>query len=128
MFRSRAPATHVRFVQGDASNAATAAALVTTAVEEGGVLDIPMNAVPGALAPKPFTDLDPANFPSLVRAHLMSTLLVTHAAQPHIVARSGGVVLTVASDAAKIPTPGESVHGALMAALVMFSRTLVMSV
>ena len=121
---ARAPATHALFVQGDASGADTAAALVAAAVEAGGGLDILLNAVPGALGPKPFEDLDPETFAPLVRAHLMSTLLVTRAALPHLVARGGGVVLTVASDAAKIPTPGESVHGALMAALDMFGRTL----
>ena len=35
-----------------------------------------------------------------------------------------GVIINIASDAAKIPTVGETVHGALMAAIDMFSRTL----
>ena len=32
-----------------------------------------------------------------------------------------GVIINIASDAAKIPTVGEEVHGSLMAAIDMFS-------
>ena len=38
--------------------------------------------------------------------------------------QKSGVIINVASDAAKVPTPGESVIGAAMAAIVMFTRTL----
>ncbi|WP_186393868.1 MULTISPECIES: SDR family NAD(P)-dependent oxidoreductase [unclassified Pannonibacter] len=40
--------------------------------------------------------------------------------------RGGGVIISIASDAAKVPTPGEAVIGAAMAAITMFSRTLAM--
>jgi NAD(P)-dependent dehydrogenase (short-subunit alcohol dehydrogenase family) len=36
----------------------------------------------------------------------------------------GGVILNIASDAAKVPTPGEAVIGGAMAAIVMFTRAL----
>ena len=35
-----------------------------------------------------------------------------------------GTIINVASDAAKLPTPGESVIGAAMAGIVMFTRAL----
>ena len=38
--------------------------------------------------------------------------------------RSKGAIINIASDAAKIPTPGESVIGAAMAGIVMFTRGL----
>jgi NAD(P)-dependent dehydrogenase (short-subunit alcohol dehydrogenase family) len=41
-------------------------------------------------------------------------------------AQSSGCIINVASDAAKVPTPGESVIGAAMAAIVVFSRTAAM--
>jgi NAD(P)-dependent dehydrogenase (short-subunit alcohol dehydrogenase family) len=41
-------------------------------------------------------------------------------------AQKPGLIINIASDAAKIATPGESVIGAVMAAIVMFSRTLAM--
>jgi NAD(P)-dependent dehydrogenase (short-subunit alcohol dehydrogenase family) len=37
--------------------------------------------------------------------------------------QKGGSIITVASDAAKVATPGETLIGAAMAAIVMFSRT-----
>jgi 2-hydroxycyclohexanecarboxyl-CoA dehydrogenase len=40
----------------------------------------------------------------------------------------GGVIVNVASDAGKVPTPGESVAGGAMAAITMFSRTLALEV
>lgn len=120
---ARAPASRVDFVAGDASMAPTVRRAVDQAGRMGGI-DILINAVPGDSAPRPFTMLDPDRFGSLIRLHLESVLRATHAALPVMIDRGGGVVITIASDAAKIPTPGESVHGALMAALVMFSRTL----
>ena len=39
-------------------------------------------------------------------------------------AANGGCIINIASDAAKIPTPGETVIGAAMAGIVMFTRAL----
>ena len=40
----------------------------------------------------------------------------------------GSAIINVASDAAKVPTPGESAIGAAMAGVAMFSRTLALEV
>ncbi len=119
-----APATQVLALCGDATRRDSINRLVDDGVAEFGGLDILVNAVPGASPPAPFEQADADQFALLIEAHLHSTLFACHAALPHLIARGGGVILTIASDAAKIPTPGESVHGALMAALDMFSRTL----
>jgi 2-hydroxycyclohexanecarboxyl-CoA dehydrogenase len=121
--RARAPGCQVLFVQGDASETATVTAMVAAA-KEAGALDVLVNAVPGASSPRPFEQIDPDDILPLMQAHLLGTLLPTRALLPLMIARGGGTVLIVSSDAAKIPTPGESVHGALMAALDMFGRTL----
>ena len=47
---------------------------------------------------------------------------LTRAVLPIMVEQSGGSIVNIASDAAKVATPGESVLGAAMAAIVMFSR------
>jgi NAD(P)-dependent dehydrogenase (short-subunit alcohol dehydrogenase family) len=41
-------------------------------------------------------------------------------------AQRSGVIVNIASDAAKSATPGEAVIGAAMAAIMMFSRTVAM--
>jgi NAD(P)-dependent dehydrogenase (short-subunit alcohol dehydrogenase family) len=43
---------------------------------------------------------------------------------PWLAAQGSGAIVNVASDAAKVPTPGEVVIGAAMAAIVTFTRTL----
>lgn len=121
--RQRCPAVPCTFVQGDATAASTVDACMEAASASGG-LDVLVNAVPGNTAPRPFMALDPLSFDALIDAHLGTTFRFTHAALPLLRAGPGGVILNIASDAAKIPTPGETVHGALMAAIVMFSRTL----
>jgi NAD(P)-dependent dehydrogenase (short-subunit alcohol dehydrogenase family) len=50
-------------------------------------------------------------------------MYLTRAVLPFMQAQGGGSIINVASDAAKVATPGESVLGAGMAAIVMFSRT-----
>jgi 2-hydroxycyclohexanecarboxyl-CoA dehydrogenase len=116
-------ASQVHFVAGDAADASTISACRAAAEDIGGI-NILVNAVPGNSAPLPFAELDPASFASLMRAHLTSVFGITHSLLPLIRQSGDGIIINISSDAAKIPTPGESVHGALMAAIAMFSRTL----
>ncbi len=55
---------------------------------------------------------------SLPSMHMASAVL------PGMRSRRGGVIVNVASDAAKTATPGEAVIGAAKAAIVMFTRTI----
>jgi NAD(P)-dependent dehydrogenase (short-subunit alcohol dehydrogenase family) len=50
-------------------------------------------------------------------------MYLTRAVLPSMRAQRGGVIINIASDAAKTATPGESVLGGAMAAIAMFSRT-----
>src|SRR5699024_5961732 len=43
---------------------------------------------------------------------------------PYMREQKSGSIINIASDAAKVATPGESVLGAAMAAIVMFTRTV----
>jgi NAD(P)-dependent dehydrogenase (short-subunit alcohol dehydrogenase family) len=49
---------------------------------------------------------------------------MSRAVLPIMRALRGGVILNVASDAGKLATPGETVIGAAMAGIIMFSRAL----
>jgi NAD(P)-dependent dehydrogenase (short-subunit alcohol dehydrogenase family) len=120
---ARAPGATVRFHAADAAEPAALARVVASAAAGHG-LDMLLHAVPGVSPPAPFARLDPAVFDELVRLHLLSAWHAAGAVLPHLVRRGGGTLIFVSSDAAKIPTPGESVHGSLMAAIAMFARTL----
>jgi 2-hydroxycyclohexanecarboxyl-CoA dehydrogenase len=122
--RQRAAHCDVRFTSADPSDAAQAKRLVADTVETFGALDILVNSISGHLSPRPFHEVPEDAIDPLMHAHLGSVLYVCLAAMPHLMAREGGVVLNMASDAAKIATPGEAVQGACKAAVVMFSRTL----
>ncbi len=53
---------------------------------------------------------------------LAPTLNANRAVLPVMMAQGGGCLVNVASDAAKVATPGEAVIGAIMAAIVQFTR------
>lgn len=55
---------------------------------------------------------------------LAPTLNACRAVLPVMMQAGGGCILTVASDAGKVATPGETVIGAVMAAIIQFTRGL----
>lgn len=63
-----------------------------------------------------------------IQAIAAPPMMLVRAVLPHMRESGGGAIVTIASDAAKVPTPGEAVVGASMAALTMFTRTLAMEV
>ena len=59
-----------------------------------------------------------------LRQDLAPTLNACRAVLPVMMEAGGGCILTVASDAGKVATPGETVIGAVMAAIIQFTRGL----
>ena len=72
----------------------------------------------------PFMDTSPANWEAMTRGIFLSLVDCCHRAIPQMMAKGGGAIVSYASDAAKIATPGETISGACLAANVMFIRTL----
>ncbi len=54
----------------------------------------------------------------------LGPMLMSRAVLPFMRAEKSGSIVNIASDAAKVPTPGETCIGAAMAAIVTFSQTL----
>ena len=121
ILREGAPECDVIFDAGDASHIETAESMVHKAE---GRIDFFLNAVPGNMPATLFSDFEMARLNSLIDVHLGSVFRCCHAVYKCMRARGDGVIINVASDAAKIPTVGETIHGAIMAAIDMFSRTL----
>jgi NAD(P)-dependent dehydrogenase (short-subunit alcohol dehydrogenase family) len=73
---------------------------------------------------KPFAELGPEKFEGAAKGYFLSLVYACHYATPQMLRRGGGAILAVLSDAAKIPTSGESVVGGALAGSAMFIRTL----
>lgn len=124
--REAAPGCDARFVAADVSSPEGAQFLIDRALEHLGRIDLLVNAAGGDHPPSLFHEIPLEDLTGIVTHYAMAPILVCRAALPAMAPQGGGVIVNVASDAAKVPTVGESVIGAGMAAIAMFSRTLAM--
>ena len=121
--RARAPQATVSFVIVDATDAASVAQAAAQAQQELEGVDVLVTSTGPAKPPRllhtiPLDDIEPT-----LENIVLPPLLMMSALLPAMRAQGHGVIVNVASDAAKVATPGESLIGASMAAIVMFSRT-----
>ena len=123
----RAPSTSVDFVAGDVSHASGADGLFRTVASLiDGPLAVLVNCGGGDFAPELFQQIPAEQLDGIIRHWLSSRMHCCRAALP-LMSR-GSAIINVASDAAKVPTPGETAIGAAMAGIAMFSRTLALEV
>src|SRR5262249_5346653 len=80
----------------------------------------------GLFNPELFHDIPLDNIPEIVTQQLMAPLLMCSVVLPSMRSRKCGLIVNIASDAAKVATPVESIIGGVMAAIVMFRRPLAM--
>jgi 2-hydroxycyclohexanecarboxyl-CoA dehydrogenase len=121
----RAPNAEVAFVAADVSSPDGASSLLESAARKfGGTIDILVNAAGGEFAPRLFHLISAEEIDAVIRCWLLSTLYCCRYALPLM--SDAGAIVNIASDAAKVPTPGEAVIGGAMAGIAMFSRTLAM--
>lgn len=118
----------VRFVRGDATVPADVDRLVESTMLAFGRIDVFVHCVGSDVSAMPFVDLPREAYGRMVDGHFMSLLNVCGRVVPVMRQAQRGVILTLASDAAKTATPGETVIGALKAAVAMFTRTLALEV
>ena len=115
------PDTH--FVQADAGEASQAQQAVNAACELIGVPDFVVTAtVPSKITLELLHRLPLESIREMLLGFALPPLHITRAVLPALRERGSGVIVNVASDAAKVPTPGEAVIGAAMAAIVMCTR------
>ncbi|GAB26356.1 putative oxidoreductase [Gordonia polyisoprenivorans NBRC 16320 = JCM 10675] len=112
------------FLPGDARSADAADDIVARAREVLGGLDIMMCTTAADTRPELFKDIPASTIPAILNDLALPAMFMAAAALPGMREQRGGVIVNVASDAAKTATPGESVIGAAKAALVMFTRVL----
>lgn len=118
------PDGDVHFVAGDANDPAQAVAATDTARDLLGDVNVLVNSTTGTYMPALLRDLPVEDIAGVLTDQALGPLHMCRAVLPHLTARGGGSIVNIASDAAKVPTPGETVIGAAMSAIVMFTRTL----
>ena len=77
----------------------------------------------GANGLRPFMESTRKDWEATIAGLFLSLLECTQRAVPQMMAKGGGAIVSFASDAAKVATPGESITGGALAANVMFCRT-----
>ncbi|MGE8317445.1 MAG: benzoate diol dehydrogenase BenD [Comamonas sp.] len=64
-------------------------------------IDILVNGVGGAIRMRPFAEFEPQQIDAEIRRSLMPTLYACHAVLPHLLARGGGTIVNVSSNATR---------------------------
>lgn len=118
--------TEVYFITADVTAVEGALLVATEAQRQLGRIDVLVNASAAPHLPTLLHDTPIESMSRILTDIALPQFLVTRAVLPLMRAQSSGCIINVASDAAKVATPGESVIGAAMAAIVVFTRTLAM--
>jgi NAD(P)-dependent dehydrogenase (short-subunit alcohol dehydrogenase family) len=114
------------FIAGDGGQADEATRIAGAAHDAMGGIDILVNSTVPDILPDLFHRTPIESIPSILSQLALPPMLMTSAVLPMMRAQRGGVIVNMASDAAKSATPGEAVIGGAMAAIVMFTRTVAM--
>ena len=103
-----------------ANHPADATRAVEDCLASLGRIDVLVNSSSSSAIPALLHDTPIEDIASLLNGQALAPMHMSRAALPSMRAQGGGVIVNVASDAAKSATPGETILGAGMAAIVMF--------
>lgn len=118
------PQADVRLVSVDVSYPKGAVLAVETCMSSFGRIDTLVSGAAGDPMPRLLHETSVEDLPEIFRSIICGVTLPLRAALPHMTASGGGSMTCIASDAAKLATPGEAAIGGSMAAIAMFCRSL----
>ncbi|MFJ8812923.1 SDR family NAD(P)-dependent oxidoreductase [Amycolatopsis thermoflava] len=118
------PGAGVDFLSADANDPVSAAEAAGETHRRLGGLDILVNSVVAPYQPTLLHEIPIADVREILTQQAVGPLLMSRAVIPFLREQKSGSIVNIASDAARVPTPGETCLGAAMAAIVTFSRTL----
>lgn len=96
---------------------------VGKAVAAAGPVDILVNNAGWDMF-KPFLKSDPAFWQKIISINLVGAMNLLHHVLPGMVARGGGKVVNVASDAGRVGSSGEAVYSACKGGIIALTKTL----
>jgi 2-hydroxycyclohexanecarboxyl-CoA dehydrogenase len=98
-------------------------AAVKQAVADAGTVDILVNNAGWDMF-KPFLKTDPAFWQKIISINLIGAMNLLHCVLPGMVARGGGKVVSIASDAGRVGSSGEAPYSACKGGIIALSKTL----
>ena len=119
---ARCPEAEVLFVPADAGRAHQVHEAVAAVYGKFGQIDVAVSSVTGSYRPELLHRTPAGDLATILTQQALPPMLLTRVVLPLMQEQGGGSIVNIASDAAKVPTPGESAIGAAMAAIVMFSK------
>ena len=96
---------------------------VKHAVEKAGPVDILVNNAGWDMF-KPFLKSDPAFWQKIISINLVGPMNLMHCVLPGMVARGGGKVVNIASDAGRVGSSGEGPYSACKGGIIAMTKTL----
>jgi 2-hydroxycyclohexanecarboxyl-CoA dehydrogenase len=96
---------------------------VKKAVEAAGPVDILVNNAGWDMF-KPFLKSDPAFWQKIIGINLIGAMNMMHCVLPGMVARGGGKVVNIASDAGRVGSSGEAPYSACKGGIIALTKTL----
>lgn len=116
----------VSFIAADACDIADITRAAGAARGRLGTIDILVNSTASNYAPDLLMRTPIEEISGIFDRLVLPPVYLTRVVLPWMREQKSGSIVNMASDAAKTATPGETIAGAGMAAIVMFSRTLAM--
>ncbi len=96
---------------------------VKRAVERAGPVDILVNNAGWDMF-KPFLKTEPAFWQKIISINLVGPMNLMHCVLPGMVARGGGKVVNIASDAGRVGSSGEGPYSACKGGIIAMTKTL----
>jgi NAD(P)-dependent dehydrogenase (short-subunit alcohol dehydrogenase family) len=98
------------FVKCDVTDRADVDAMIVQAISDFGRVDFELNAAGGALARKSFLEITDDLWERTYALNVKGTFNSAQAVIPHMLEKGGGVIVNIASVAARVGGAGNSVH------------------
>lgn len=120
--RERAPKADVSFEKVDAIDTADVLRAEQACRERLGAIDVLVCTTGPSEPPRLLHNIPIENVKLRIEEIFLPPLHMIHATLPAMRRQKSGAIVVVASDAGKIPTPGETMVGAAMGAIMMFCK------
>jgi 2-hydroxycyclohexanecarboxyl-CoA dehydrogenase len=120
--RKRVSGAVIDFFKVDATDAVDTVRAETAVRAKLGMIDVLVCTTGPSQPPRLLKNIPIGDVALRLNEIILPPLHMMHAVLPAMREQKSGAIINVASDAAKVATPGETLIGAAMAAIVMFSK------